>query len=61
MGNNDALAQIAAQLSALAVLVAGHAEKIAVLNDRLAQLEVQAGMDDEYSGVDLSGNPIDVR
>ena len=61
MGNNDALAQIAAQLSALAVLVAGHAEKIAILNDRLAQLEVQTGMDDEYSGVDLSGNPIDVR
>ena len=64
MGNNDALAQIAAQLSALAVLVAEQAQKLAELTERVALISAhlsEYGDPDAMPSVDLEGNPIVIR
>lgn len=61
---NDVSAQVAVQVSALALLVAEQEKKLAELTERMAMIEAhlsEYGDPDAMPSVDLEGKPIVIR
>ena len=61
---SDALSQVAIHTSALAVLVAEQAQKLAELTERVALISAhlsEYGEDEMLPSVDLEGKPIVIR
>ena len=61
---SDVAAQVAVQVSALAVLVAEQAQKLAELTERVALISAhlsEYGEDEMIPSVDLEGKPVVIR